>query len=64
MAVSKLLPGQKTYILISLALVAGVANYVGGVVTNGFNIQDLLSFINGEAATAAIAMVRLAVGKK
>lgn len=56
------LKGKKTYILVALALIAGVANYVGIVIERGFNLNELLTFINGEAVTAAIAALRMGVG--
>ena len=58
-----ILTGKKTYILVILGLISAFALYVQGVVQNGFSISGLLQFVNGEAAMAAIATVRLAIGK-
>lgn len=59
-----MLSGKKTYILVALALVAGLANYLHAVVLSGFDFGGLIAFVNSEAATAAIAAVRMAIGKK
>ena len=58
-----ILTGKKTYILVILGLISAFALYIQGVVQNGFSISGLLQFVNGEAAMAAIATVRLAIGK-
>lgn len=58
------LSGKKTYLLVALALIAGLANYLHGVLIGGFDFGGLIAFVNSEAATAAIAALRLAVGKK
>jgi hypothetical protein len=64
MAISKVLPGKKTHILVALALVAGAASYGIEVLNNGFDFQTLLAFVKSEAMTGAISMVRLGLGKK
>ena len=56
--------GKKTYILVALALVAGVANYAMSVVSNGFDFGGLIAFVNSEAAIAAIAALRAGISKK
>ena len=58
-----MLTGKKTYILVILGLIAALALYIQGVVEHGFSFPGLLQFINGEAAMAAVATLRLAIGK-
>ena len=59
-----ILPGKKTYILVSLGLIAGIALYIQSVVNVGFNWTGFMQFINSEAVVAALATLRLAFGKK
>lgn len=59
-----MLSGKKTYILVGLALVGAFITYAQGVVTNGFNIGELWNFLQTEAVVAALATLRMAIGKK
>jgi hypothetical protein len=59
-----MLSGKRTYILVALALVAGLANYLHGVVAGGFSLGGLIAFVNSEAAIAAIAALRAGISKK
>lgn len=59
-----MLDGKKTYILVALAFVAGLATYAQSVIANGFDFNGFLQFLKTEAVTAALAAVRLAIAKK
>ena len=59
-----MLNGKKTYILVALALVSGIALYAADVVANGFSMGGLVTFVNSEAAIAAIATLRASISKK
>ena len=61
---NEVLPGKKTYILIGLALAGALATYVSGVISNGFDLNGLLAFVQSQAVVAAIATLRLALEKK
>lgn len=58
-----ILPNRKTYILVVLGLISGLALYIKTVVDGGFNVGGFLAFINSEVVMAAIATVRIAIGK-
>lgn len=59
-----MLAGRKTYILVGLALLGALATYSAGVVNNGFDIGEFWKFLQNEAVVAALATIRLAIGKK
>ena len=59
-----MLSGKKTYILVGLALVGALVTYAQGVVTNGFNLGEFWNFLQTEAVVAALATLRMAIGKK
>lgn len=56
--------GYKTYLLVILALISGLSLYIAEVVSNGFSVNGLITFINSEAMVAALGTMRLALGKK
>ena len=58
-----IMPGKKTYVLVILGLISGLALYIKTVVEGGFNIPGFLQFVNSEVVMAAIATVRIAIGK-
>jgi hypothetical protein len=59
-----MLDGKKTYILVGLALLGALATYVSHVISAGFNLVELWTFIQSEAVVAALATIRLAIAKK
>lgn len=64
MDITKLAPGKKTYALVGLALISEAALYASGIIDHGFNLGELLGFVNGATMTAALATIRMAFGKK
>lgn len=60
---SEILPGRKTYLLVILGLISGLALYIKTIVESGFNVPGFLQFVNSEVVMAAIATVRIAIGK-
>jgi hypothetical protein len=62
--ITKLAPGKKTYALVILALVSELALYAQSVLAGGFDLGNLLTFVNGATMTAALATIRMAFGKK
>jgi hypothetical protein len=61
---TNVMPGKKTYILVALAALAGLANYLSQVVSVGFDFGEFIKFVNTEAVTVALATIRLAIAKK
>ena len=61
---SDILPGKKTYILVGLALLGALATYSAGVVNHGFDMGEFWRFIQSESVVAALATIRMAIGKK
>lgn len=59
-----MLSGKKTYILVGLALLGAFATYSANVVNNGFDLGQFWQFLQSEAVVAALATIRLAIGKK
>lgn len=58
------LNGKRTYILVGLALLGAFASYFSGVVTHGFDLGELWKFVQSESVVAALATIRMAIGKK
>ncbi len=56
--------GKKTYILVIIAALAGLLNYIHGVMLDGFDLNNLMSFVNSEAMIVALATLRAALKKK
>ena len=59
-----MLNGKKTYILVGLALLGAFATYSASVVSGGFDIGKFWQFVQSEAVVAALATIRMAIGKK
>ena len=59
-----MLSGKKTYLLVGLAAIGAAATYFSGVVSNGFDIAGLWSFLQSEAMIAVFATLRMAIAKK
>ena len=57
------LVGRRTYILVGLALLGAFATYSAGVVNHGFDLGEFWKFLQSEAVVAALATIRLAIGK-
>lgn len=59
-----MLSGKKTYIAAVLAAVSALALYAQGIVSHGFDMGELLKFLNSEAIVGALAFLRNAIEKK
>jgi len=59
-----MLSGKKTYALVILGAISTLALYAQNVITNGFDLGELVKFVNSEAIILAFGTIRAAIAKK
>lgn len=56
--------GKRTYALVILGALSALCLYAQSVLSNGFDFNELIKFINSEAMIGAIGFLRSAIAKK